>query len=447
MYDNLREFYKSNITRDYEFRIEALKKLRDEIIKYRDKINEALYKDLGKSDFESEISEVSFSLIEINYLIKNLKKLMKNKNVSTSIINFRSKSYIKYEPHGLVLIISPWNYPFNLSIVPLAGAIAAGNVTVIKTSSSSKYTSLIIEEIILNIFSEDFVKVEKGDIGVNERVMNEKYDFIFFTGGKVTGKKVYEKAALDLTPIVLELGGKSPCIVDDNIDLKVAANRIVWGKFLNCGQTCVAVDYILCKRSIYQELYKELLRALEEFYGKDIMNSKDYGKIVNVKEYNRLINILIKEKQELICSREDLKIAPHIFLASFDSPSMKEEIFGPILPIILYDDIDDVIEELNKKDVSLALYVFSKNKNFVNKVMKNISFGGGCVNDTIVHLSNPNLPFGGNGESGFGKYHGKYSFYTFSRSKSILDKNYFPEIMLRYPPKKDKVSIIRKLMK
>lgn len=447
MYDNLREFYKSNITRDYDFRIKALKKLRDEIIKYRDKINEALYRDLGKSDFESEMSEVSFSLIEINYLIRNLKKLMKDKRVRTSLINFKSKSYIKYEPQGLVLIISPWNYPFNLSIVPLAGAIAAGNVIVLKTSSSSKYTSLILEEIISNIFSEDFVKVERGDIGVNERVMGEKYDFIFFTGGKVAGREIYKKASLDLTPVVLELGGKSPCIVDDNIDLKVAANRIVWGKFLNCGQTCVAVDYILCKRSIYKELYREILRALGDFYGEDIINSKDYGKIINVKEYNRLINILIKEKQELNCSRKDLKIAPHIFLASFDSPSMKEEIFGPILPIILYDSVDDVIEEINKRDTPLALYVFSKDKYFVNKVLNNTSFGGASINDTIVHLSNSHLPFGGNGESGFGKYHGKYSFYTFSISKSVLDKKYFPEILLRYPPKGNKVNIIRKLMK
>lgn len=447
MYEDLRIFYKDGKTKDYEFRKNALISLRDKIIEKRDLINIALYKDLGKSEFESEMSEIAFSLMEINYLIKNLKKFMKKKKVRTSIINFHSKSYTFFEPHGLVLIISPWNYPFNLSIVPLAASIAAGNVSVLKTSSSSPNTSKIIKEIVEEIFEEDFVKIEVGDSGVNEKVMSEKYDFIFFTGGEETGRKIYKKAAEDLTEIALELGGKSPCIVDDNIDFKIAAQRIVWGKFLNCGQTCVSVDYILVKENSYEYLINEIDKSIIKFYGENPMDSKNYGKIINEKEYNRLINILIKEKVDIEGNREKLKIAPHILKANWDSPSMKEEIFGPILPIIKYKNIDRVIEVLNSKKTPLALYIFSKDKNFIKKVSENVKYGGGCVNDTITHLSNSNLPFGGSGESGFGRYHGKSSFETFSRQKSILDKSYFPEILLRYPSKSNNVSIIKKIMK
>lgn len=447
MYEDLRIFYKDGKTKDYEFRKNALISLRDKIIEKRDLINIALYKDLGKSEFESEMSEIAFSLMEINYLIKNLKNLMKKKKVRTSIINFHSKSYTFFEPHGLVLIISPWNYPFNLSIVPLAASIAAGNVSVLKTSSSSPNTSKIIKEIVEEIFEEDFVKIEVGDSGVNEKVMSEKYDFIFFTGGEETGRKIYKKAAEDLTEIALELGGKSPCIVDDNIDFKIAAQRIVWGKFLNCGQTCVSVDYILVKENSYEYLINEIDKSIIKFYGENPMDSKNYGKIINEKEYNRLVNILIKEKVDIEGNREKLKIAPHILKANWDSPSMKEEIFGPILPIIKYKNIDRVIEVLNSKKTPLALYIFSKDKNFIKKVSENVKYGGGCVNDTITHLSNSNLPFGGSGESGFGRYHGKSSFETFSRQKSILDKSYFPEILLRYPSKSNNVSIIKKIMK
>lgn len=447
MYEDLRIFYKDGKTKDYEFRKNALISLRDKIIEKRDLINIALYKDLGKSEFESEMSEIAFSLMEINYLIKNLKKFMKKKKVRTSIINFHSKSYTFFEPHGLVLIISPWNYPFNLSIVPLAASIAAGNVSVLKTSSSSPNTSKIIKEIVEEIFEEDFVKIEVGASGVNEKVMSEKYDFIFFTGGEETGRKIYKKAAEDLTEIALELGGKSPCIVDDNIDFEIAAQRIVWGKFLNCGQTCVSVDYILVKEDSYEQLILEINKAIVKFYGENPIDCKNYGKIINEKEYNRLVNILIKEKVDIEGSRESLKIAPHILKANWDSPSMKEEIFGPILPIIKYKNIDRVIEVLNSKKTPLALYIFSKDKNFIKKVSENVKYGGGCVNDTITHLSNSNLPFGGSGESGFGRYHGKSSFETFSRQKSILDKSYFPEILLRYPSKSNNVSIIKKIMK
>lgn len=447
MYEDLRLFYKDGKTKDYDFRKNALISLRDKIIEKRDLINIALYKDLGKSEFESEMSEIAFSLMEINYLIKNLKKFMKKKKVRTSIINFHSKSYTFFEPHGLVLIISPWNYPFNLSIVPLAASIAAGNVSVLKTSSSSPNTSKITKEIVEEIFEEDFVKIEVGASGVNEKVMSEKYDFIFFTGGEETGRKVYKKAAEDLTEIALELGGKSPCIVDSDIDFKIAAQRIVWGKFLNCGQTCVSVDYILVKEDSYEQLILEINKAIVKFYGKNPIDCKNYGKIINEKEYNRLVNILIKEKVDIEGSRESLKIAPHILKANWDSPSMKEEIFGPILPIIKYKNIDRVIEVLNSKKTPLALYIFSKDKNFIKKVSENVKYGGGCVNDTITHLSNSNLPFGGSGESGFGRYHGKSSFETFSRQKSILDKSYFPEILLRYPSKSNNVSIIKKIMK
>ena len=446
IYDNLRKFYELGSTRDYNFRKKSLIKLRDEIIKHRDEINKALYKDLGKSVFEAEMSEVSYSLSEISYLIKNLKNLIKDREVNTSIINFKSRSYIKHEPHGLVLIISPWNYPFHLSIVPLAASIAAGNVTVLKTSSSSPNTSDIIEKIIKNIFPEEYIKVEKGGPGVNEKVMSEKYDFLFFTGGKVAGREVYIKAAENLTPTVLELGGQSPCIVD-NCNLKIAANRIIWGKFLNCGQTCVAVDYILIKSELYEQLLTELKRALREFYGEDPINSEDYGKIINEKEYDRLINLLQEENQDIKAIREERKIAPYFIKANWSSPCMKEEIFGPILPIITYDNIDEVIDEINKRDTPLATYVFTNNKKFAKKVTERIAFGGGCVNDTLAHISNHELPFGGNGESGFGRYHGKYSFYTFSREKSILNKSFFPEITLRYPPGKKKVNIVKKLLK
>lgn len=445
-----RDYFNNGRTRDVDFRIEQLRLLKKTIKDNEDKILNALNKDLKKSYFEGYETEVGILLEEIDYTIKKVKSWAKSKRVKTPITHFLSRSYIHPEPYGVVLIMAPWNYPFQLTIAPLIGAIAAGNCSILKPSEYSNYTSEIIYNIIKENFDEGFVAVIKGGREVNEKLLNENFDYIFFTGSIPVGKIVMEAAAKNLTPVTLELGGKSPCIVDKDIDTKLAARRIVWGKFLNAGQTCVAPDYLLVHEDTKDKLIKDMKEIINEFYGDNPKESPDYPRIINKKHLDRLSNLL-NSGNILVggeTDKESLYIEPTIIdNVSWEDSVMADEIFGPILPIIEYRNIEEVIEMVNSYYKPLALYLFSNNKLNIDKIIGNIPFGGGCINDTIVHLASPYMPFGGVGSSGIGSYHGKASFDTFSHKKSILKKSNLFDIKLRYPPYKNKLNILKKLMK
>lgn len=431
-------------------RKEKLRDLKRVIKKYEDEILEALKKDLNKSFFEGYETEVGIVLEEINYTLKHLNKWAKVKRVKTPIFHFPATSYIYQEAYGKVLIMSPWNYPFQLTIAPLVGAIAAGNRVVVKPSEYSNNTAEIIEKILKEVFSQDEVKVVKGGRAVNQDLLKQKYDYIFFTGSPAVGKIVMESAAKHLTPVTLELGGKSPCIVDSSAKVKMAAKRIVWGKFLNAGQTCVAPDYLLVHQDVKAELVKEMIGYIKEFYGNSPIDNPDYPKIINKKHFDR-INGLIRNEKIITggnCNEQAMKIAPTILdHITWQSPIMQEEIFGPVLPVMEFDDLNQVVEMMGNHPKPLALYFFTSSKENEKKILSNISFGGGCINDTIIHLSNSNLPFGGVGNSGMGQYHGKASFNTFSHPKSIIKKSNLIDIYLRYPPFKDHLKLLKKFLK
>lgn len=431
-------------------RKEKLRDLKRVIKKYEDEILEALKKDLNKSFFEGYETEVGIVLEEINYTLKHLNKWAKVKRVKTPIFHFPATSYIYQEAYGKVLIMSPWNYPFQLTIAPLVGAIAAGNRVVVKPSEYSNNTAEIIEKILKEVFSQDEVKVVKGGRAVNQDLLKQKYDYIFFTGSPAVGKIVMESAAKHLTPVTLELGGKSPCIVDSSAKVKMAAKRIAWGKFLNAGQTCVAPDYLLVHQDVKAELVKEMIGYIKEFYGNSPIDNPDYPKIINKKHFDR-INGLIRSEKIITggnCNEQAMKIAPTILdHITWQSPIMQEEIFGPVLPVMEFDDLNQVVEMMGNHPKPLALYFFTSSKENEKKILSNISFGGGCINDTIIHLSNSNLPFGGVGNSGMGQYHGKASFNTFSHPKSIIKKSNLIDIYLRYPPFKDHLKLLKKFLK
>ena len=448
--DKQRAFYSLNATKDIVFRREQLEKLRTVIIEHEKDIVKALNEDLGKSEFESYSTEIGIVLSEISYALNNLENWTRVQKVKTPMANFKSKSYIYPEPYGNVLILSPWNYPFQLSLVPLVGAIAAGNTAIIKPSSSSINTSKILEKIINENFPEEFIHIIYLESKGARNVLDEKFDYIFYTGSPAMGRTVMEKAAINLTPITLELGGKSPCIVDKEGDLDLFAKRIVWGKLLNSGQTCVAPDYIYVHQDVKEEFIQYLIKYIREFYGQDIENNEEYVRIINERHFNRLINLIEEDKVVFggHSNLEKLYIEPTIMdKVNWDSPIMGEEIFGPIFPILEYESIVEVIEEIRKRPKPLALYVFSTNKKIVDKVINTLSFGGGCINDTIMHLSNPNMPFGGVGNSGMGAYHGKYSFDTFTHYKSISEKSLSPDIEMRYPPYKGNLRWIKRFLK
>lgn len=432
-----KEFFAEGVTKDLDYRRRALLKLRAAVKRHEDEIFDALYRDLGKSVYEAYETEVGLVYSEITYMLKHLDGLAKPKRVATPLSNFPSKSVIFREPFGSVLIMSPWNYPFQLTMVPLIGALAAGNCAVVKPSAYSPAVSEIIEKLICETFSECYVHTVTGGREANQNLLSQKFDYIFFTGGKVVGRQVMEAAAKHLTPVTLELGGKSPCIVDESANIPLAARRIVWGKFLNCGQTCVAPDYILVHRSVKSKLLTALVKNIEALYGEDPINSKDYAKIINEKHFDRLTALL--EGEDLYYSGgrdpERLKLGPVIIdNAAWDSKAMGEEIFGPILPIIEFDDLRRVKKEIEARPKPLALYLFTRSKASIKYVTKNISFGGGCINDTIMHLATSNMPFGGVGDSGMGNYHGSYSFRTFTHEKSVLRKSNLIDVPLRYPP-------------
>lgn len=445
--DNQKEFFKSGKTLDIKFRINQLKTLYKTIKKYQDEITEALHTDLGKSEYESYMCEIGLSLSELTYMIKNVKKFSKEFRVKTPLSQFPSISYKKPSPYGNVLIMSPWNYPFLLTIDPLVNAIAAGNTVTIKPSAYSPTTSAIVEKIIKEIFPPEYISVVTGGRQENASLLDQKFDLVFFTGSQNVGKEVLLKCSKHLTPAILELGGKSPCIVDESAKIKLAAKRIVFGKFLNCGQTCVAPDYIVCHTSIKDKLIEEIKKQIILQFDNKPLENVNYGKIINKKHYDRLVALINKDKVIIggNFDEKSLKIEPTVIdNITFEDDIMQDEIFGPLLPILTYDNIDDLINLLADKPKPLALYLFSNNKKTIKKVTEKLSYGGGCINDTIIHLATSEMGFGGVGESGMGSYHGKDGFDAFSHTKSIVNKKTWLDLPMRYQPYKNK--FFRKLI-
>lgn len=438
-----RKFFLSGETLPIKFRKQMLKKLYASVVFHKEEILSALTSDLGKSDFEGFMCEVGLSLTEISYMIKNVKKFAKEKTVITPLAQFASRSYKKPCPYGNTLIMSPWNYPFLLSIEPLANAIAAGNTAILKPSAYSPATSKIIEKILSECFEKKFVAVVTGGRQENAALLEQKFDFVFFTGSQAVGKEVLRHTAENLTPAILELGGKSPCIIDSSAKIKLAAKRVVFGKYLNCGQTCVAPDYILCHKDIKDEFVKEVKIQIEKQYGKNPLENSDYGKIINQKHFERVISLINAEKvvHGGKTNPETLQIEPTVLdNVTCDDAVMQEEIFGPIMPILTYENLDQVIADLQKKQKPLALYFFSQNKKNIKTVTEKVSYGGGCINDTIIHLATSEMGFGGVGESGMGSYHGKTGFDAFSHTKSIVDKKTWMDLPMRYQPYDRKIN-------
>ena len=431
-------------------RIYYLKKLKKEIINEENNIYSALYSDLKKPKFETYTAEIGVLLNEIDLFIKNLRSWSQPKRVSSSLVNFPSKDYIIYEPFGMVLIISPWNYPFQLALLPAMSAFSAGNNVVLKPSEHTPKTSALLKKIVNNIFPIELMNVIEGDAKTAEELLEKKWNYIFFTGSVKIGRIVAMTAANNLTPFTLELGGKSPAIIDRNTDIKVTCKRIVWGKLLNSGQTCVAPDYLIVHKSIKNLLVTEIIKTIEKLYGPTKNKSDDLTSIVNTNNFNRLKKIIDNNKVlyggEL--DEKNLYISPTLIeTPDIKSSIMKEEIFGPILPILIYDKLDDIDFIIKQNPNPLALYVFSKNKKFSDMIMNRYKFGGGIVNDTIVHLVNPNLPFGGIGNSGIGSYRGKSSFELFSHKKSVVKRGMWYENEVRYPPYKNKLNFVKKLLR
>lgn len=437
-----RKYYKSGATIPVKFRIEQLKKLYATVKKYQTEINDALTADLGKSRFEGFMCESGLVLSEISYMIRHTKRFAKRKTVATPITNFASHSFKQPVPYGNTLIMSPWNYPFLLTIDPLADSIAAGNTAIVKPSAYSPATSKIIEKIITECFAPEYVAVVTGGRAENQALLEQKFDFVFFTGSQAVGKEVLRKTAEHLTPAVLELGGKSPCIVDESANIKLAAKRIVFGKYLNCGQTCVAPDYILCESSVKDKFIGEVAKQIKKQYGENPLENEDYGKIINERHFERLSSLIDKSKVVIggETNSKTNRIAPTVMDNVTESDAvMGEEIFGPIMPILTYDDFDKMIEELKDKDKPLALYLFSNNKKHIKRVTTELSYGGGCINDVVVHLATSEMGFGGVGESGMGSYHGKDGFDAFSHYKSVMDKKTWIDLPMRYQPYKNKL--------
>ncbi len=433
----------------YTVRIANLKKLKTAILQYEDEIFEALYLDLHKSHFESYATEIGFVLKEIGYHIKKLKKWMKPKRVSTPITNFPAKSYLTHEPKGKVLIISPWNYPFQLLIAPLVGAISAGNTAILKPSEISSHTAEVLKRMINNTFAEQYLYVLSGGVEISQLLLKLKFDHIFFTGSPRTGKIVMQEVAKNMVPVTLELGGKSPCIVDENTNIKLTARRIVWGKLLNAGQTCIAPDYLLVHSGVKSRLLSALAQAIKIAYGDDARHSPDYPRIISRYNIERL-STLIKDANIYYGGKFDADeryFEPTILNnVDFDMPVMQQEIFGPILPVITFTSYDEIVAKINNRPKPLALYVFTNDRKLQNHLIDSIPAGGACINDTIMQIANSKLPFGGIGNSGTGNYHGKYSFETFSHAKAIVKKTNRIDVSIRYAPFGNKLKIVKILM-
>lgn len=444
-----RGFFNTNQTKDINFRINNLKRLRQAILENETAIQKALYADLRKSETESYISEIGICLDEIKYTLKHIKSWTKPKTVTTPLPHLPASSKVYSEPLGVVLIISPWNYPLQLLISPLIGAIAAGNCAVLKPSEIAVYTSHVLAEIIPKYFDPSFITVVEGEKEVTQQLLTEKFDHIFFTGSTHVGKIIMSAAAKQLTPVTLELGGKSPCLVDADTHLEYTARRIVWGKFINAGQSCIAPDYLLVDRTIKQELLERIHQCIRDFYGANPSTSLDYARIINQHHFNRLSELL--NVGNIIIggdtNSEDLYIAPTVISqVDWDAPVMQEEIFGPILPVLEYTDLSDAIARVNAQPKPLALYFFSNNKQHQQRVLQETSSGGVCINDTMLHFASSTLPFGGVGDSGIGRYHGKASFETFSQQKSVLYRSFLVDLKLRYAPYKGKLKLLKWLI-
>ena len=432
-----RAFFESGKTLPIAYRKEALTALRAAILAREADIEAALFQDLGKSDFEGYMCEVGMALDEISYMLRHIDRFAKEKRVRTPLAQFASHSYVKPLPYGVALIMSPWNYPFLLTVDPLIDALAAGNTAVLKPGAYAPATAKIIQELIEGTFPREYVAVVTGGRAENACLLDQKFDYIFFTGSKTVGKEVMKKAAEHLTPVTLELGGKSPCIVDATADLALAARRIAFGKYLNCGQTCVAPDYVLCHASVRDRFVELLKNEIVRQFGKDTLQNPDFGHIINQKHFERICSLI--DSQKVVhggnSNAETLQIAPTVMTdVTWEDAVMGEEIFGPVLPILTFESIDEVIKTVNSYDSPLALYLFSSNKKIVRRITAECRFGGGCVNDVIIHLATAHMGFGGVGESGMGAYHGKAGFDTFSHYKSIVDKKTWIDLPMRYQP-------------
>lgn len=445
-----KNYFSKQYTKDISFRKNALKKLQKEIIRREDDIIKALHDDFKKSEYEAVMTETSIVLAELKMAIKNIHSWSKPKRVLPSLLNFPSSAKIYKEPFGTVLIIAPWNYPYQLAFAPLLGAIAAGNTVVLKPSELTPHVSKITKEIIDAVFDKNHVSVTEGGIDVAQELLAQRWDYIFFTGSVPVGKIVAKAAAEHITPVTLELGGKSPCIVDETANIKLAAKRLVWGKFINGGQTCIAPDYLLIHKSVKDKFATHFKEELIKAYGENPQTSNDYPRIVNTKNFDRLVLMLANESFIVggQTDREDRYIAPTIIdEPSLDSEVMKGEIFGPIFPLISYENEGDIAYILAKYDKPLALYVFTTRTGFAKEIIATYSFGGGTINDTTVHFANHRLPFGGVGESGIGGYHGKQTFDTFSHNKGVVTRGNWLDIPTRYAPYKGKLKQLKSLMK
>ena len=443
-----RDFFQMQQTKDVAFRKQSLKRLQEEIVKREDAICDALYADFKKPKFETLAAETQFVLAELNYTLKKIDTWASPTRVSASWMNWPSSDYIYKEPYGAVLIIAPWNYPFQLAIAPLIGAIAAGNTAVVKPSEVTPHTAAIISEIIKAVFDPAHVTVVEGGVEVSQQLLAETWDYIFFTGSPQVGKIVYESAAKHLTPVTLELGGKNPCIVDDTASIALTAKRIVWGKFLNAGQTCIASDYILVHENVKDKLVEALKENITKCYGQNVEASPDFSRMVSDKHYKNLKDML--EGEDILfgghSNDADYFLSPTLVNEpKMDSKLMEGEIFGPILPVISYKTEDDIHKYITNYGKPLAAYVFSNNKKFQQKIINTYSFGGGAINDTVIQITNKRLPFGGVGQSGIGAYHGKITFDIFSHHKAIIKKANWFEAPVRYPPYNVPIKFVKKI--
>jgi len=444
-----RQYFLTDVTKPAAFRIAALKKLYSGIVQHEASILTALKRDLNKSDFEGYMTEVGMVLSNLRFALKHIRKWVRPRQVPTPLVHLPARSFILAEPYGVALIMSPWNYPFQLCIEPLIGAIAAGNCAILKPSEHAPHTSWAVAELIASCFPPEFITVIEGGPEQYTALLKQKFDYIFFTGGVEAGKVVMEAAARNLTPVSLELGGKSPCIIDESADLNKAARRVAFGKFLNAGQTCVAPDYLLVHKKVKEQFIDSLRAALEEFFP-----DKDYAHlpvIVNDRHFARLMG-LIRDENILLGGGShpgNRFIEPTLVgEVSLDSPLMQEEIMGPILPLMCFENLDEVIAIVRSMPKPLALYLFSSDRAAEQRLLSSLSFGGGCINDTIIHLSSPHLGFGGVGDSGMGRYHGKFSFDTFTHYKSILKKSNWIDLPIRYHPyTKGKFALLRRFMR
>lgn len=445
-----RTYFISGATKSVDFRIHQLQTLKKLLTQHEAELYEAVYKDFKKPEMETYATELGILHNEINFTIKKLKKWAKPKRVGQVLVNFPSRNYTIAEPYGAVLIIAPWNYPMQLALMPVIGAIAAGNTVVIKPSELTPNTSSTLKRLLNQWFKEEFIAVAEGGVETNQELLAQDFDYIFFTGSSRVGKIVMEAAAKNLAPVTLELGGKSPCVVDETADLKTTARRMAWGKCLNAGQTCVAPDYLLVQNTVQEKLLGYIKDSIREFYGVNPKLSPDFPRIVNEAHFDRLSAYL--QDGTVFCGgktdREELYIEPTILTeVPLDTAVMEEEIFGPILPVVSFNDLNEAIHLINAKPKPLSLYVFTKNDKAENRILTECAFGGGAVNDVVAHLGNYNLPFGGVGNSGMGAYRGKYSFDTFSHTKSIMKKPFWLDVPFRYPPYKGKLKWIKRILK